>query len=55
VIPFALPARSLGDDRDAELGMDLGMQTNAHRVRADRLDGMFELDPPAIHRMSLAR
>src|SRR5829696_223457 len=48
-----MPARSRRDDRDVELGMDLGMQTNAHRVRTDGLDRVFELDPAAIDGMPL--
>src|SRR4051812_5236365 len=53
VIPPAMRGELLGNDGDANLGMDLGMQPNGHGVRARRLDRMIQLDLPTVDGVTL--
>src|SRR5215207_11203769 len=51
-IPTLMPSGSLRDDRDTHLRVDFGMQPDAHRMFAERLDRMLQLDAPAVHLMA---
>src|SRR5688500_2264226 len=51
-IPTVMRAESLRDDRDAHLRVNLGMQPDAHHVVTQRLDGMVQLDAPAVDRVA---
>src|SRR5918994_3579309 len=53
-IPTLMRGQSLRDDRDAHLRVNVGMQPDEHQMLAQRLDRMLQLDPPAIHRVTLA-
>src|SRR5688572_24284052 len=48
-IPTLMPGRSLRDDRDAHLRVNLGMQPDAHQMVAQRLDRVIQLDPAPVH------
>src|SRR5512146_2990435 len=48
-------ARLLGDHLYPDFGMNLGMQPDRHRMEAQQLDGVLQLDPPAVHLDTLLR
>src|SRR5215213_4265315 len=54
-MPTVMAGKSLGGDGNAQLSMDLGMQPHRDSVLSHGLDGVFQLDPALVHRVSLTR